>query len=86
MSTILISEMSNLINRSSIDISFVDASCEIEFEKDTKENIEKLTKVKIRQKTNFLDNAILQCENDTFLRSTLSTPYLEIHSPPPDSF
>ena len=84
MSTVVSSELSNIINVCGTDMCLIDTSYEGEFEKDASENIEDISEVKIKQDVNldFLSNG--NSNNDESLKWLISTPYLEIHSPPPE--
>lgn len=84
MSTVVSSELLNIVNLSGNNICLMDISYEGEFEKDTSETIEDVSKVKIKQDVNFDFLSNEDSSNDSSLNWLISTPYLEIHSPPPD--
>lgn len=84
MFTVLGSELSSLYDMTSFDTCVLDTSMEVEFEKETKENVKDLSEFKFKSE---LTNSIyFQMINsvDTSNRWNISTAYLEIHSPPPD--
>ncbi len=84
MSTVISCELSNIINVSNSDICLMDTSSEGESEKEASENLEDAAKVKIKQDVNFMFLSNKECKADLSLKWPLSTPYLEIHSPPPE--
>ena len=84
MSTVLFCELSNIIDTSNSEICLLDISFEGESEKEASENIEDIHKDKFMQGFNFHLKSESRFCNDSSLKWMISTPYLEIHSPPPD--
>lgn len=74
-----------MINMSKFDIHHVDTSCEGETDKESSENKEEVTKVKLNQEVHTWAADHFSTLNDISLKWYISTPYLEIHSPPPDT-
>lgn len=84
MSTVACGEIVNIMSVSGIDICLMDTAFEGESEKDTSEQMEDISKVKIKQNVNFLFLSNNQRNKNASLARQISTPYLEIHSPPPE--
>lgn len=84
ISTVFYSEISSVFDMSKSETHLVDKSSEGETDKESSENKEEVTKVKFKQESkSWLDDNLL-LNNSSSLKWYLSTPYLEIHSPPPD--
>jgi len=86
MSSVLFTEFSSIIDLCETEICLMDTSLEGEVEKESKENIEDFSKVKIRQNVNFMNGLTIQSNKDLLSKWSIVTPYLEIHSPPPEEF
>jgi len=84
MSTVISSELANIIEVSGNDICLMDTTSEGESEKEASETIEDVPKVKIKQDVNFMFLSNNKGNQDLSLNRLISTPYLEIHSPPPE--
>jgi len=84
MSTVLCSEFSTILDCYGSELSHIESNCEGETEKETKEHAEDFSKVKIRQRFNFEDSFAYMNDKDLISKWTISTPYLEINSPPPE--
>ena len=84
MFAVISSEITNIIDVSSAEICLMDTSFEGEAEKEASENIEDIPKVKIKQDVNFMFLTNNKGSDDSSLKWQISTPYLEILSPPPE--
>ena len=84
MFAVISSEITNMIDVSNTEICLMDTSFEGETEKEASENIEDIPKVKIKQDVNFMFLSNNKGRDDASLKWQISTPYLEIHSPPPE--
>ena len=83
VSTVLCSELVNVIDLGKFDMCHLDSSMEGEAEKDLSENLEDVMKIKYHSSSfDFTDNPIKS--NDLVLNWIITPPYLEIHSPPPE--
>jgi hypothetical protein len=83
MSTVLCSELVNVIDTGEVDIFHLDSSLEREIEKELSENLEDVIKIKFHNSNlDLVDKSFKS--NDLALNWIISPPYLEIHSPPPD--
>ncbi len=84
MSTVISSELVNIINVSHVNTGMIDSTYEGESEKEASENIEDVPKVKIKQDVNFFLLSDNNSADDLSVKWFISIPYLEIHSPPPE--
>jgi hypothetical protein len=84
MSVVLFNEMSGLMDLSKSESCFIDLSYEGDFENESKEILEDVSKVKIDHLLNICEDKSIQGDRELFTKWHISTPYLEIHSPPPD--
>ena len=84
MFAVISSEIANVIDVSNMEICLMDTSFEGESEKEASENIEDIPKVKINQNVRSLYLSNDKGSDDASLKWLISTPYLEIHSPPPE--
>lgn len=83
MSTILLCEVSK-INMSNNDICILDISIDGESEKETSENMEDFSNLKFMQNHIFQWNCDVAFKKELSFGWSISTSYLEIHSPPPE--
>lgn len=85
MSTVLCSELSSLlIDVHAIESCAMETSFEGESEKELSENFEELTKEKFENRlVGILVSERTEVQSNS-LKYHSSTPYLEIHSPPPE--
>lgn len=84
MTSVLCSEFANILEFCNVDVAHLDISFEGEGEKETKENVEDFSKLKIRQGIDHICAYTLGDGGDEMANWPISTPYLEIHSPPPE--
>ena len=84
MFSVLSTEFASIIDICNTEICLIDISLEGEIEKDSKENVEDSSKVKIQQKNDFIGDLTNQSNKDLLSKWSIATPYLEIHSPPPE--
>lgn len=82
-STVLLSEFVSAIELVSIQDHHLESSYEGEVEKELSENLEDVVKIKFETPA-FSDVDELKNNNDARFAWFTSTPYLEIHSPPPE--
>lgn len=86
MYSVLFCEVSNIIDVSNTEICLLDVSFEVESEKEASENVEDIHNLKFMQSLNFHALPDTGFQLDSSFRWMVSTPYLEIHSPPPEQF
>ena len=84
LSSVVSREFCAMIDSYSADISHMETTYEGESEKETKENAEEFFKVKMGQGANFTECLGIQGTNSLFDQLLLSTPFMEINSPPPE--
>ena len=85
ISTVLCNELVHVVEVGVVDSSHLDTSFEGEAEKEISENLEDVIKIKFHFSSfDLIDNPV-KC-NDLLSNWVMSSPYLEIHSPPPEYF
>ena len=84
MSSVLCNEFTSVMELCTSDVSHMETSYEGEGEKESKENVEDFSKVKIRQGVCFYESLAITGDKELMSNWSISTPFLEIHSPPPE--
>ena len=82
--SVAVGELSNVIHISDLEVCMIDLSLEFESEKESSEKVEDLSKEKFKQE---LISSFVQEEDSNYehlLLGTMTTPYLEKYSPPPE--
>jgi len=80
----LFCEVSDIIDMSNAEVCVLDISYEGESEKEASENQEDMSELKFSQKINFQSKWSDTRAQSVMFRVFLSTPHLEIYSPPPE--
>ena len=83
MSTVLCSELLNVMDFGKVEICHLDSSMDGEAEKEVSENLEDVIKIKFHNSSFDLGGHTLK-DNDLVANWVITPPYLEIHSPPPE--
>ena len=83
-STIVVNELPGFLEIHNGDSCPIEKTYDGELEKEVSESLEDVEEVKFDNKINidFLDE--FKSQNESSERWLITTPYLEIHSPPPD--
>ena len=85
MTTVMFSEVSSILDMAGVDLCHTEISFEGEGEKESSENLEELSKVKFNPTFNQLQSDNIYSSSELLSNWSISSTYLEIHSPPPET-